>query len=346
MAAVHRDAASQWPFDENNEQNIALNQRSATATPITRGSPITASRRCGSRSRTPRCPPGCTCRPITSMASMPAVVSIPGMDSFKEASVALYGDRWLIAGIAVLAVDGPGQYEAPLLGIRVSMANWIEAGPALIDWMRDATGNRSRQRIGVVGAELRLVLRHHRPARNEPRLPRLPRSRRPVSSRAATRSSRRRRRPSSSASCTWRAIPTRRAFDRIREDADLGRPRRTNRVPYLCVAGETRSCRHSSHTEKRFAQLKAPKRLVVYQDAGTRPRRRAVRATGPEPAGADRGLDAGAARRQALPERALARAVERQRRQVTLRGVAARQARACRTLSPERRLLGLELLRP
>jgi len=46
------------------------------------------------------------------------------MDSFKEMSVALYGDRWLNRGIAVLAIDGPGQYEAPMVGINVSMENW------------------------------------------------------------------------------------------------------------------------------------------------------------------------------------------------------------------------------
>ena len=42
---------------------------------------------------------------------IPAVVAIPGMDSFKEVAVAMYGDRWLMRDIAVLALDGPGQYR-------------------------------------------------------------------------------------------------------------------------------------------------------------------------------------------------------------------------------------------
>ena len=39
---------------------------------------------------------------------LPCVVSIPGMDSFKELNVSLYGDKMLERGIAVLAIDGPG----------------------------------------------------------------------------------------------------------------------------------------------------------------------------------------------------------------------------------------------
>ena len=44
---------------------------------------------------------------------LPVVIAIPGMDSYKELQVALYGDRLLNRGMAVLAIDGPGQYEAP-----------------------------------------------------------------------------------------------------------------------------------------------------------------------------------------------------------------------------------------
>ena len=63
------------------------------------------------------------------------VVTIPGMDSFKEISVAMYGDRWLSRGIAVLAVDGPGQYESAVLGIPVTVDNWAAAGAAIMNWL-------------------------------------------------------------------------------------------------------------------------------------------------------------------------------------------------------------------
>ena len=62
---------------------------------------------------------------------VPVVVTIPGMDSFKEISVAMYGDRWLSRGMAVLAVDGPGQYESAVLGIPVTVDNWAAAGTQL-----------------------------------------------------------------------------------------------------------------------------------------------------------------------------------------------------------------------
>jgi hypothetical protein len=75
------------------------------------------------------------------------------MDSLKEIGVAVYGDRWLNRGMAVLAVDGPGQYEARMVGIPVSMENWIATGPALVDWLAarpeidaDRIGIRRRQR--------------------------------------------------------------------------------------------------------------------------------------------------------------------------------------------------------
>jgi len=63
------------------------------------------------------------------------IISIPGMDSFKETSVALANDRWMARGVAVLAIDGPGNYESPLLGVYVSMQNWIDAGPVVVDWL-------------------------------------------------------------------------------------------------------------------------------------------------------------------------------------------------------------------
>ena len=40
---------------------------------------------------------------------VPLLISMPGLDTFKEIFVALNGDRWLSRGVAVLSVDGPGQ---------------------------------------------------------------------------------------------------------------------------------------------------------------------------------------------------------------------------------------------
>src|SRR6202008_3368774 len=57
------------------------------------------------------------------------------MDSYKEIQTALYGDRFLNRGFAVLNIDGPGQYESPMLGIYFSMENWVATGKAVCDWL-------------------------------------------------------------------------------------------------------------------------------------------------------------------------------------------------------------------
>ncbi len=47
----------------------------------------------------------------------------------------MYGDRWLNRGIAVLALDGPGQYESAVLGIHFSMDAWKKTATAAYDWL-------------------------------------------------------------------------------------------------------------------------------------------------------------------------------------------------------------------
>lgn len=66
---------------------------------------------------------------------LPVAVVVPDLDSAKEATVALYGDRFLSRGFAVLAMEGPGQYECALLGTHFSMPAWAQVGPACLDWL-------------------------------------------------------------------------------------------------------------------------------------------------------------------------------------------------------------------
>jgi dipeptidyl aminopeptidase/acylaminoacyl peptidase len=67
---------------------------------------------------------------------LPCVVVVDGMDGFKEAMVSLYGDRLLSRGLAVLAVDGPGQGECTTRDIHVTGSNWLDAGRAILPWLR------------------------------------------------------------------------------------------------------------------------------------------------------------------------------------------------------------------
>jgi dienelactone hydrolase len=150
MAAIHWGAA-QWPLDENTALNRFYNERKrecfaryasladhhveAAWIPLPGGASLPAWF---------HLPPGYR------GGRLPVVVSLPGMDSFKEMGVALTGDRWLSRGLAVLALDGPGQYESPVLGIYFSMAAWIDTGKAVVDWLA-ARAEVDPDRIGISG---------------------------------------------------------------------------------------------------------------------------------------------------------------------------------------------------
>ncbi|MFB3092215.1 MAG: alpha/beta hydrolase family protein, partial [Dehalococcoidia bacterium] len=81
---------------------------------------------------------------------LPCVISIPGMDSFKEGRVAQYGDKMLERGIAVLAIDGPGQSEALLRGVHVDATNWLDTGREVVKWI-GSQPDLDPKRIGVTG---------------------------------------------------------------------------------------------------------------------------------------------------------------------------------------------------
>src|SRR5690349_15099778 len=149
MAAIHYGAA-EWPYDDSGARHVELHKKKrecyanyarladhrveAVSIPF-KGKSLPAWF---------HLPPGYT------GGKLPVVISIPGMDSFKETGVALANDRWLARGLAVLTIDGPGQYEAPLLGVYVSMENWTAAGPAVVDWLV-ARPEVDAKRIGVSG---------------------------------------------------------------------------------------------------------------------------------------------------------------------------------------------------
>ena len=134
MAAIHWGAA-QWPIDQNNEQNLGYNKKKRDC--------FTSYARLADHRVEPvwiplggkalpawfHLPPG------YAGGRIPVVVFVPGMDSFKEASVWMYGDPYLSRGFAVLAMEGPGQYECPTLGIYMSMEGWEQTGKACMDWL-------------------------------------------------------------------------------------------------------------------------------------------------------------------------------------------------------------------
>ncbi|MBV8754201.1 MAG: alpha/beta hydrolase [Hyphomicrobiales bacterium] len=263
MAAIHW-AAAQWPYDQNDEPNIALNEKKrecyaeyaaladhrveAVWIPF-RGKAIPAWF---------HLPPG------YQGGRVPVVISIPGMDSFKEAMVALYGDRWLNRGIAVLAIDGPGQYEAPMLGLYFSTDAWVETGPAVVDWLA-ARPEIDAGRIGVTGTSFGsffgTVLTAHEPrvracavmsVCHEPGCHTIFQEASPTFKKRFMYMS---------------GIVDEDAFDKFRATITWEGHADKIRVPYLCVAGEAEELSPLEHSERLVAALNGPKQMVVYQES-------------------------------------------------------------------------------
>lgn len=263
IAAVQY-AASQWPYDENNEKNLALNQRK-------RGCYLNYAKYADHKVEAAWIPfqgkalPGWLhLPPGYNGGKIPAVVAIPGMDGFKEAGVAMYGDRWLSRGIAVLSIEGPGQYESAVHNIHVSMENWTEAATVIMDWML-ARPEIDPQRIGVIGQSFGSFFATIS-ASVEPRY----------------------RACAVTATCLEpgfhtifeEASPTFKqrfmymsgftdepAFDLFRKTLTWEGLAENIRAPYLCVAGESDELSPLAHTERLLGTLRCPKRLVIYQDS-------------------------------------------------------------------------------
>ena len=65
---------------------------------------------------------------------VPCILYIPGMDGVKEDNP-MYGDPFLERGIAVLAIDGPGQGETRARGIKCTASNYENAGKLACDYL-------------------------------------------------------------------------------------------------------------------------------------------------------------------------------------------------------------------
>ena len=263
MAAVHWGAA-QWPYHDNDDQNIALNERkrhcyaSYARLSDHRVEPVWIPFKGKHLPGWFHLPPG------YGGGRVPVVVEIPGMDGFKEIAVSLYGDRWLSRGFAVLAIDGPGQNEAPLYGIHVSMDNWIAAGPAIVDWLV-ARPDVDPGKIGITGRSFGSLFGTIVTA-NEPRVRAcavvmtcLEPGCHTIFEEAS---------PTFKKRFMWMSGYTDEAeFDSFVKTLTWEGHAERIRVPYLCVAGEAEELSPLEYTEKMFSVMSAPRQLIVYQES-------------------------------------------------------------------------------
>jgi dienelactone hydrolase len=259
--------SAQWPIHENNATNLFYNERKRDCfskyaaladhkveaawvpLPSLKGKALPGWL---------HLPPGHDGRRI------PAVVSIPGMDGYKERFVPLYGDRWLNRNVAVLALEGPGQTECPVLGIPVSMAAWAETGKAVYDWLA-ARPEIDPDRIGVTGSSFGSLFGTVAFA-NEQRF----RACAVYSTclEPGCRSIFEEASPTYKRRFMYMAGHTDEdAFDEFARTLSWEGHADKIRNPYLCVAGEFDPISPLAHTERLFRTLKAPRRLVVYAGA-------------------------------------------------------------------------------
>lgn len=267
MAAIHYGAAM-WPIDEANAQNIALNQRKRECY----GAYAQLASQLDHRVEEAWIPigggkelPAWLHLPYGYKGGrVPAVMVIPGMDSLKETSVALNGDRWLSRGIAVLAIDGPGQYESPLLDILFSMQAWEATASGAMDWMQ-ARPEIDPQRIGISGTSFGTLFstvcagsepRYRATAINAPCLE-------PGCHTIFEEAS-----PTFKQRFMFMSGMTDEAdFDEFRETITWKGYAENIRAPFLCLAGEADELSPLHCVEEMFAAMSGPRQLVVYQDS-------------------------------------------------------------------------------
>jgi dienelactone hydrolase len=263
MAAVHWGAA-QWPYDQNDEANVACNNKKRAcyakyaALADHRVEPVWVPFK-------DRALPGWLHLPPNSSGGrLPVVIAVPGMDSFKEMQVALYGDRFLNRGLAVLAVDGPGQYEAPMIGVYFSTENWLAAGPALLDWIA-VRAELDVGRVGVMGTsfgslfgtllaagEARIRACAVMSVCHEPGCHTIFEEASPTFKKRFMYMS---------------GITDENEFNEFRKTITWEGHAEKIGAPYLCVAGECDELSPLHHSERLIAALKSPKLLVVYQES-------------------------------------------------------------------------------
>jgi dienelactone hydrolase len=253
--------SAQWPYHENNEPNLRCNERkNACYEAWARQAPHRVER--------VEIPFGAVTLPAyfhlppSGPSPFPTAIKISGMDGIKELSVAQYGDKFLERGMAVLAIDGPGQGECCLRDIHTTATNWEEAGRAMVDWLV-ARPEVDAERLAVTGQSFGSFWATQ-VAGAEPRL-------RACAVAAVCHE------PGchtifNVASPTFKmrymymaGYADEAAFDRFAETLTPLPSAERIRCPYLVLAGEEDQLSPIENTYRLVERVQAPKQLVIYQ---------------------------------------------------------------------------------
>jgi dienelactone hydrolase len=263
MAAIHYGAA-EWPYDDSGKRHIDLHKKKRECFSNYARLADHKIEAVSIPFKEKAIPAWFHLPPGYSGGKVPVIIVVPGMDSFKETSVALANDRWMQRGVAVLAIDGPGQYESPLLGLYVSMQNWIDAGPVLVDWLLQRP-EVDAQKIGVTGTSFGsffgTIL-----AANEPRIAAaavISTCLEPGCHTIFEEAS-----PTFKKRFMWMSNYTDESkFNEFVKTLTWEGHVEKIRSPYLVVAGEADELSPLEHTERMIRTMTGPRQLVVYADS-------------------------------------------------------------------------------
>ena len=263
MAAIHYGAA-EWPYDDSGQQHVELHNKKRECFANYARLADHKIEAVSIPFKTRSIPGWLHLPPGYSGGKVPVVIVIPGMDSFKEVNVALANDRWMQRGVAVLSIDGPGQYESPLLGVYVSMQNWIDAGPAVVDWLLRPP-EIDGQKIGVSGASFGSFFGTILTA-NEPRISAtavISTCLEPGCHTIFEEAS-----PTFKKRFMWMSNFTDESkFDEFAKTLIWEGHSEKIRTPYLVVAGEADELSPLEHTERMVRAMSCPRQLVIYADS-------------------------------------------------------------------------------
>ena len=135
FSAANLYAATQWPiWEDDHEWNMRLSNKKNecygkymefAAHPIERVEiPFEG-----------KSLPGYLHLPVGRRGKVPCALAIGGMDGWKEASSPTYGDKYLERGMAVLTLEGPGQFESSIRNLKCTADNFPRAGKTAIDFL-------------------------------------------------------------------------------------------------------------------------------------------------------------------------------------------------------------------
>jgi pimeloyl-ACP methyl ester carboxylesterase len=166
--------------------------------------------------------------------------------------------------MAVLAIDGPGQYEAPLIGLYFSVERWMAAGKPLIEWL-SRRPEIDPARIGASGTSFGTFFGTILTA-YEPRI-------RALAAMSVCHE------PGchtifEEASPTFKkrfmymsGMTDEDAFDRFRKSITWEGHADKIAAPVLIVAGEAEELSPVEHSERLARSVRGPRQMVVYQES-------------------------------------------------------------------------------